>query len=121
MSSNVEVYKSKFTELAGKGILCFDGITGPEGLNLSQEEIAGLRKEGLWVFPNNDPTYKESDAIPCFVDWSKPYFYDYDRPPFDTIDAIIFYAEGVLDEEPEGTNFAQRLYAIATRANKNKK
>ncbi len=112
MSYDVDVYEHMFAELAGKGKLRCD-----EPEKLSKKEISGLRDDGFTVSPSDDPQYESSDAVPCIVDWSEPF---HDRLPVDISDALTFYIQGVTDFIPYGLNLAQRLYAIATRANKNK-
>lgn len=112
-SYDVDIYEHTFAELAENGKLCCN-----EPIKLSKQEIAGFHEHGFSVFPSDDPQYESSDVVPCFVAWSEPF---HDRLPFRAADALNSYIKGTRDFIPEEFNFAQRLYAIATRANKNKK
>lgn len=79
-----------------------------------KREISGLRRDGFTV----TPLFKTKRAIPCVIDWSYPFDDPLDK---DTSKALMSYVNGYSLSIPTGLNFAQRLYAIATRANKNNK
>lgn len=107
-------YERKFSELANAGEFFYDyRIDTMNTLKFFKREIAKLREDGFTVTPSHD----SRNEVPCFVDWSYPFYNLLDE---DTTEALMAYVNGCSVNIPTGLNFAQRLYAIATRSNKNK-
>lgn len=98
---------------AKSGLLYYDGQ-----ISLFKSEIRSLQKDGFTV----TPLLISRRDVPCQIDWSDPFPHSpCDRLPIDASDSLNFYVMGVTDElYMEGFNFAQRLWAIASRARNQK-
>lgn len=100
-----DVYESEFLRLAETGAFFCDDWN----FKYYEKEVIVLRQCGLAVIPHR----KSRTPCPCLVDWTNAFD---DPPPADIADAVNSYILSKCDNLPLGLNFAQRLCAIALKA-----
>ena len=94
--------ETKLYELAEAGVLFSNNQ-----IALFKSEITRLRKNGFTV----TPLFDSKKLVHCEINWSSPFIAGI-HPSL--VDAYVNHR---IDTFPEGLNFAQKLYTIATRKN----